>query len=47
MLQLSEADGQAAFSEREQALLRMTRTIAQLVDRLQTEIESEPLYATP
>ena len=26
-----------AFSERERALLRMTRSIAQLVDRLQSE----------
>jgi multidrug resistance protein MdtO len=34
------------FSEREQALLRMLRTIASLVDRMQNEVASEPLYAT-
>ena len=44
---LAESDVQASFSERELALLRMTHTIAQLVDRLQTEIAAEPLYATP
>lgn len=37
---------EAAFTEREQALLRMTRTIAQLVDRIQFAVASEPLYAT-
>jgi multidrug resistance protein MdtO len=46
VLAISESDAQGPFSEREQALLRMTRTIAQLVDRLQTEIAAEPLYAT-
>jgi multidrug resistance protein MdtO len=34
------------FSEREKALLRMTRTIASLVDRVQAEVTSEPLYST-
>ena len=34
------------FTERERALLRMTQTIAALVDRLQNEVSSEPLYAT-
>ena len=34
------------FSERELALLRMTQTISKLVDRLQNEVTSEPLYAT-
>jgi multidrug resistance protein MdtO len=33
------------FSEREQALLRMLRTIASLVDRLQNEVAAEALYA--
>jgi len=32
------------FSERERALLRLTRTIAQIVDRLQMQIASEGLY---
>jgi multidrug resistance protein MdtO len=35
------------FSERERALQRMTRTIAQLVDRLQIEVSSEGLYDVP
>jgi multidrug resistance protein MdtO len=35
------------FSERERALLRLTRTIAQLVDRLQSEVASEGLYDVP
>ncbi len=35
------------FSERERALLRLTRTIAQLVDRLQREVASEGLYDVP
>jgi multidrug resistance protein MdtO len=34
------------FSERERALLRMTQTIARLVDRLQNEVTSEALNAT-
>jgi multidrug resistance protein MdtO len=34
----------AEFSEREQALARMIRFIAQLVDRLQLEVASEGLY---
>ncbi len=35
---------EAEFSESERALLRLTRTIAQLVDRLQIEVASEGLY---
>ena len=43
----SSPDGQPAnLSERERALLRMAYTIARLVDRLQSEVASEPLYAT-
>lgn len=34
----------AEFSDRELALLRMTRTVAQLIDRLQNEISSEGLF---
>jgi multidrug resistance protein MdtO len=37
---------EAAFSEREEALLRMARTIASLADKMQYEIATEPLYAT-
>jgi multidrug resistance protein MdtO len=40
----SEAKIEAEFSERERALLRLIRTIAQLVDRLQVEVASEGLY---
>ncbi len=40
----SPARIEAEFSERERALLRLTRTIAQLVDRLQSEVASEGLY---
>ncbi|MGA8289669.1 MAG: hypothetical protein WB950_13245, partial [Acidobacteriaceae bacterium] len=35
------------FSERERSLLRLTRTIAQLVDRVQSEVASEGLYDLP
>ena len=37
----------ATISERELSLLHLTRTIAQLVDRLQSEIASEGLYDLP
>ncbi|MGA8672837.1 MAG: FUSC family protein [Terracidiphilus sp.] len=40
----SPARTETEFSERERALLRLTRTIAQLVDRLQSEVASEGLY---
>jgi multidrug resistance protein MdtO len=40
----SEAKIEAEFSERERALLRLIRTTAQLVDRLQVEAASEGLY---
>jgi multidrug resistance protein MdtO len=40
------AKGEEFFSERERALLRMTQTISTLVDRLQSEVTAEPLYAT-
>jgi multidrug resistance protein MdtO len=36
---------QAALSEREEALMRMLRTIASLVDRMQNEVASEPLFS--
>jgi multidrug resistance protein MdtO len=42
----SSDDEQSTYSEREQALLRMLRTIASLVDRMQDEVAAEPLYAT-
>ena len=45
-LDAAQTDEQTTFSEREQALLRMLRTIASLVDRMQTEVASEPLYGT-
>lgn len=38
---------EADFSERERALLRLTRTIAQLMDRLQNEVASKGLYDVP
>jgi multidrug resistance protein MdtO len=46
LLESSQADEQATFSEREEALLRMIHTIASLVDRMQNEVASEPLYGT-
>ena len=45
-LDAAQAGEHATFSEREEALLRMLRTIASLVDRMQNEVASEPLYAT-
>ena len=45
-LDAAQADEHTTFSEREEALLRMLRTIASLVDRMQNEIAVQPLYAT-
>jgi hypothetical protein len=45
-LEAAQADEHTTFSEREEALLRMLRTIASLVDRMQNEIAVQPLYAT-
>jgi len=41
----SSAAEQATYSEREHALFGLLRTIALLVDRMQDEVASEPLYA--
>jgi multidrug resistance protein MdtO len=46
LLETLQTREQATFSEREEALLRMSRTIASLVDRMQNEVAFEPLYAT-
>jgi hypothetical protein len=46
LLDASQADEQSPLSEREEALLRMLHTIASLVDRMEGEVNSEPLYAT-
>jgi len=46
LLENLQADKQSAFSEREVALLRMSRTIASLVDRMQGEVATESLYET-
>jgi multidrug resistance protein MdtO len=46
LLDVSQADEQAPLSEREQALVRMLHTIASLVDRMEREVNAEPLYAT-
>jgi multidrug resistance protein MdtO len=46
LLDISQTNQQETFSEREQALLRMARTIASLVDRMQSEVATQPLYAT-
>jgi multidrug resistance protein MdtO len=45
LLETSQAGEQETLSEREQALLRTLRTIVSLVDRMQNEVASEPLYA--
>ena len=45
-LDAAQADEHTTLSEREEALLRMLRTIASLVDRMQNEVASEPLYGT-
>ncbi|HEY9127718.1 MAG TPA: hypothetical protein VIM62_11360, partial [Acidobacteriaceae bacterium] len=39
------AENEKDLLPREQALMRMTRTIAALVDRVQTEVAQEPLYS--
>jgi multidrug resistance protein MdtO len=41
----SSAAEQATYSEREHALFGLLHTIALLVDRMQDEVASEPLYA--
>ncbi len=46
LLDAAQADEHTTFSEREEAMLRMLRTIASLVDRMQNEVASEPLYGT-
>jgi multidrug resistance protein MdtO len=40
-----ESNAEASFTERERALMRMSRKIASLLDRLQAEVNSEPIYA--
>lgn len=45
LLDQLQADAGDQVSAREQALLRMSTTIAQLLDRLQKSAASEPLYA--
>jgi len=46
VLDLSESSAKESLSEREQALLRVSRNIAQIVDRLQLEVAAESLYST-
>jgi multidrug resistance protein MdtO len=46
LLEISQASEDETFSEREQAMLRMLRTIGSLVERMQDEVAAEPLYAT-
>jgi multidrug resistance protein MdtO len=46
-LESSPAESDGTFSERERALARLVRTIAQVVDRLQFETASEGLYDVP
>jgi multidrug resistance protein MdtO len=46
LLETSSAVELATYSEPEEALLGMLDTIASLVDRMQNEAASEPLYAT-
>jgi hypothetical protein len=43
-IEAAPAGNDAAFSERERALARLIRFIAQLVDYLQLEVASEGLY---
>lgn len=45
LLENAQRDCANQVTEREQALLRMSTTIAQLLDRLQNNVASEPLYA--
>lgn len=45
LLEHVQRDSIDQVTEREQALLRMSGTIAQLLDRLQNNVASEPLYA--
>ena len=46
LLDTQQAGREAAFTDREKALMRMTRTMASMVDRMQSEVAAEPLYAT-
>ena len=45
LLDSLEAASEHRFTEREQALLRMARTIAAIVDRIDQETAAEPLFA--
>ena len=44
-LEQLQANSANQVTEREQTLLRMSTTIAQLLDHLQNGVASEPLYA--
>lgn len=44
LLNQLQAECQEQFSERERALLSLSRTVASLVDRFQSEVVAEPLY---
>ncbi|GGG93796.1 multidrug transporter subunit MdtO [Silvibacterium dinghuense] len=44
MIDTSKVDESAALSVREHALVRMSRQIAAIIDRLEAEVTSEPLY---
>ena len=46
LLETLSAVDQSTYSKREEALLRILRTIASLVDRMQDEVSSESLYTT-
>lgn len=46
LLDTMKSSNKGEFSEREEALFRMSRTLASLADRLQSEVAAEPLYET-
>jgi multidrug resistance protein MdtO len=46
LLDTLQAGRETAFTDREKALMQMTRTMASMVDRMQSEVAAEPLYAT-
>jgi multidrug resistance protein MdtO len=46
LLDTLQAQCEEPFSEREQALFRMARTIGGVVDRMEQETATEPLFST-
>jgi hypothetical protein len=47
LIEDAEANRRAEFSDREIQFLGMSDTLALIIDRLQREVATEPLYSVP